>query len=36
MFDSNQLSIESHFIKDKHRGKTQEKQTAFHSLVEAK
>jgi len=36
MFDSYQLSIESHFIKDKQWGKTQEKQTAFHSLVEAK
>jgi len=36
MFDSYQLSFESNFIKDKQRGKAEEKQTAFHSLVEAK
>jgi len=36
MFDSYQLSIESHFIKGRQRSKAEEKQTAFHSLVEAK
>jgi len=36
MFYSYQLSFESHFIKEKHRGKAEEKHTAFHSLVEAK
>jgi len=36
MFNSYQLSFEKHSIKGKHRGKAEEKQTDFHSLVEAK